>query len=164
MPCRGVFFAITPEQAAEFQKSAGDDDHLMELVEAIEKDWDEAHLAECDKAWDAMHRALTDGELQYGNGAYPLNHCVLSPRQLYRGDDYIVSLVTPEEVRDVAPALQELTKEWFDGRYRTVVPADYAREYGDDDREYTWSWFEAVRDLYSAAAREGRAVVFTVDQ
>jgi hypothetical protein len=121
-------------------------------------------LAECDKAWDALHRCLTDGKLEYGNGPYPLNHCVLSPQQLHRGDDYIISLVSPKNVQEVAGALKDVTIEWFQQQYRTVVPKDYAFEYGEEDLEYTWDWFQGVRDLYIKAAERGRAVIFTVDQ
>ena len=163
MACRGVFFAITPAQA-EALESAEDDDDLMALVEEIEEAWEADNVAECDKAWDAMHRSLTDGQLEYGNGPHPLSLCVLGPNQLYEGDDYIVSLVSPSQVVEVSTALQAITVEWFREQYRTVVPHDYAPEYGDDDMEYTWEWFQGVRELYAKAAARGRAIVFTVDQ
>ena len=104
MACRGVFFAITADDAAALQ-GAADDDALMILVEAIEEVWDRDNLAECDKSWDAMHRLLTDGILQFGNGPEPLRHCVLGPNQLHDADDYIVSLVPPVKVKEVAVAL-----------------------------------------------------------
>ena len=163
MACRGVHFAITAEQA-EALLAADGDDALMSLIEAIEEAWDKDNLAQSDKAWDAMHRCLTDGQLEYGNGSYPLNHCVLGPRQLHDGDDYIVSLLSPEEVRDVAKALDPVTAEWFEERYSTVVPKDYAPEYGQDDLDYTWSNIQAVKALFQKAAGSGRAVIFTVDQ
>lgn len=158
----GVFFAVTPEQAAALQ-DATDDDEVMELVGAIEEAWDTDNLAQCDKAWDALHRLLTDGSLEYGNGPEPLRHCVLGPDQLHEGDDFIVSLVAPDEVKKVADGLAGITREWFDDRHRAVVPRDYAPEYGDDDRDYTWDWFQGVRELYRKAAERGRFVVFTVD-
>lgn len=164
MGCRGVFFAVTVEESNSLNEACGDDDRVMELVETIEETWDEEHLAECDKAWDAMHRLLTDGELAFGNGEYPFSHAVLGPRQLHGGEDYIVSLVAPEEVVAVAAALSKVTKPWFEHRYTTVLPRDYALEYGRDDLEYTWAWFEGVRDLYAKAATNGRAMLFTVDQ
>src|SRR5262245_39824318 len=116
----------------------------MALVEAIEQRWDADTLAECDKSWDAMHRCLTDGRLEDGSGAYPFSHVVLGPRQLHSGGDYIVSLVEPAEVRDVAAALSNVASEWFAERYRRLVPKNYSPNYGDQDLEYTWSWFENV--------------------
>ena len=86
------------------------------------------------------------------------------PRQLHEGNSYMVSLVSPEEAKAVAEALRPITAEWFHERYVTVVPKDYAPEYGSEDLEYTWSWFQGVRELYEKAAERGRAVLFTVDQ
>ena len=163
MSCRGVFFAITPAQANALP-AAKDDDSVMALVEAIEGTWDEDNLAECDKAWDAMHRCLTDGRLEYGNGPDPLNHCVLEPRQLHRGDSYIVSLVSDEKVREAATALKDITEAWFRQQYHTIVPKDYAPEYGEQGLDYTWDWFKGVQELYAKAAERGRAVIFAVDQ
>lgn len=163
MASRGVHFAVTPE-TAEALCRAVDDDELMDLVDALEAAWDRAHLAESDKAWDAMHRALTNGELEFGGGEAPLHHCVLGPRQLHEGDDYIVCVALPEEVRAAAAALEDIDGDAFRRRYDERVPHDYAPEYGADDREYTTRWFLGVRALFLDAAREGRAVVFTVDQ
>lgn len=163
MACRGVHFAVSPEQADALQSADGDD-ALMALIEGIEETWERDNLAESDKAWDAMHRCLTDGQLDFGNGPFPLNHCVLGPRQLHKGGRYIVSLVLPDEVKAVAAALESITSELFHERYMTLVPKDYALEYGDDDLEYTWSYFEEVRDLFKKAAERQRAVIFTVDQ
>lgn len=163
MACRGVHFAITKEQARVFTDAANDD-ALLALVHEVEEAWDEDNLAESDKAWDAMHRCLTGGQLEFGGGAYPLSHCVLGPRQLHQGDDYIVSLVSPDEVRDVADALRNVSGDWFRQQYQTRVPKDYASEYGVEDMEYTWSYFEEVRELFEKAVARGKAVLFTVSQ
>jgi hypothetical protein len=158
-----VHFAITKVQADALLEAA-DDDELTELMEEIEEAWDDDNLAESDKAWDAMHRCLTDGTLDYGAGEYPLNHCVLAPRQLHEDDDYIVCLVLPNEVRDVAAALRQITRAWFHQQYESILPNDYAPQYGPEDEEYTWSNFEDVRKLFEKAAERDRAVIFTVDQ
>jgi hypothetical protein len=163
MACRGVYFALTEEQAARVL-AAENDDALMAVIEEVEEAWDEENLGECDKAWDAIHRLLTNGQMKVGHGEYPLSHCVLGGRWLYEGNDYIVTYLTPAEVQDVAQALAPLTEQWIKQRYDTVVPKDYAPEYGPDDREYTWEYFQMVRDLYQRAAGQGKAVIFTVDQ
>ncbi|MGE3675214.1 MAG: DUF1877 family protein [Polyangiaceae bacterium] len=164
MTARGVHFAISPEMAQRFQAAEGDDDTLLELVEELEEAWDKHNLAESDKAWDAMHRCLTDGELLFGNGEPPLNSVVLGPRQLCDGDDYIICLALADEVAAADAAIRDLDEAWFRHRYETVCPRDYAPEYGEQDRDYTWSYFKAVRELFLKAAQRGQAVVFTVDQ
>lgn len=164
MACRGVHFAISPDFAQRFLDAEGDDDSLRELVEELEEAWDRDCLAESDKAWDALHRCLTDGELLFGNGDPPLNSLVLGPRQLCEGDDYIICVALPDEVKAAAAALPSIDKGWLRDRYENVCPKDYAPEYGDEDFEYTWSSFEEVRDLFLKAASRGQAIVFTVDQ
>ena len=89
---------------------------------------------------------------------------MLGPRQLHKGEDYIVSLVLPEEVRDVAKAFETVTVEWFEERYSTVLPKDYVQANAQEDLDYTWANLESVKRLFQKASITGRAVVFTVDQ
>lgn len=161
MPCRGVFFAITDKQAVGLV-TAKNDAAALELIQKIEAAWDEDNLAECDKAWDAMHRLLTDGQLKPGNGPEPFCHCVIGPHQLHKGGDHILSIVSPIKVKEIAQALSKINKHWFDDRYQRIVPSNYAPEYGEQDCEYTWEWFESVRSLYKKAAKDDRWVVFSV--
>jgi len=164
MGARGVHFAVTSEQLARLL-AASDDDGLMEVIEQIEDAWDKDYLAESDKAWEAIHRCLTDGSLLYESGEYPLNHVICGGRQLHQGEEYTVSLVMPEQVRDVSAAIDPLTEQWMRERYFSLLkPDSYDGKIGDEDFHYTWTWFENVRDLYRKAAAGGRAVIFTVDQ
>src|SRR5262249_14391798 len=80
--------------------------------------------------WEDKPRSHS-GQGRFGNGPEPLRHCVLGPNQLHDGDEYIVSLVSPDKVKEVSAALMSISKEWFDDRYRMLVPHDYAPEYGD---------------------------------
>ncbi|HSA94376.1 MAG TPA: YfbM family protein [Terriglobales bacterium] len=167
MACRGVFFAITSDDAQRLITATSDAAVLTIVQEEIEQAWDEGHLQETDKAWDAMHRCLTDGTLRRNQGLYPLDHCVLNGRQLHKGSEYIVSFLAPNEVRDVALALQPISKDWFREKYFRIDPEDYGVPlvpFNEDDFEYTWAYFEEVREFYSKAAKEGRHVIFTVDQ
>lgn len=69
MACRGVHFAID-NKAYEKLLTAGSDDAVIEIVqEEIEEEWDEKWLRETDKAWDAIHRCLTDGKLEWDSGS-----------------------------------------------------------------------------------------------
>ena len=63
--CRGVYFALTQDEEQRLLQ-CGDDDSVLSLIqEDIEARWDADHLLELDKAWDAIHRCLTDGELNH---------------------------------------------------------------------------------------------------
>jgi Domain of unknown function (DUF1877) len=163
MGMRGVHFALSDEQAARLLEAAkGDDDDVMEVIEAIEEAWQKPFLAESDKAWEAIHRCLTGGTLLYEGGEYPLNHVICGGEQLLSGEaDYTASFVTAVQARDVAAALAPLTKTWLRERYDRLDPAEY--EGSDDDFEDTWENFEAVRALFRRATEASRAVLFTVD-
>lgn len=163
MGYRGVLFAINNE-TADALLAASDDDALMSIVEEIEEAWEQSFVAETDKAWDAIHRALSDGSLEADGGEPPLNRAILGGKHLHEGDDYIVALVSAAEVPLVASALTAIDPDAFRERYATIVPRDYAAEYGDEDREYSVEYFREVTALYERAAKAGRAVIFTVDQ
>jgi len=84
-----VHFAITSEQerlllAADDE---GDRDAVDELLEDIEELWDDDALkVDTDKAWDTIHRCLTDGTLEPEGGEYPLSYAILGGRHLH--DEY----------------------------------------------------------------------------
>lgn len=167
MSCLGVHFAITSGEAAELLAMDDEDERLEHLQEVLEETYFEKFpdlVAESDKAWDAMHRTLTDGELTWEGGAYPLNHAVLAGELLYTDSDYIMSLKSPSQVRDIAPALAGVTEEEFRRRYFQIGASSYGEAPSEDDFQYTWGWFQGVRELYARAAEEGRYVLFTADQ
>lgn len=164
MAARGVLFAIDAPTAGRLRAARGDDDAILEIIEEVEEAWDRPFLVETDKAWDAMHRALTDGSLSYGDASDPLGAVVLYGDQLYEGDDYVAVLKEPEQVRAAAAAAASIDDVAMDDRYRTMVPAEYGPEYGDEDRRYTVESFADVRDFYRRAADAGRSVLFTVDR
>ena len=161
MGCRGLHIALSNEQTARLTAAKHDADAL-EIIRAIEEEWDEPHLQETDKSWDAMHRCLSDGSLNVQGGEYPLNRCVLGGRQLYYGGDHVISFVPAHEVVDVAETLKHVTESLF--RERFFALAAYEGPKDEDDFEYTWAYFEEVREFYARAATEQRAVAFSVDQ
>jgi hypothetical protein len=167
MSCLGVHFALLPEEVAALEAIDDEGGRLGRLQDEIEVRYFESardYLAQSDKSWDAMHRTLADGELTWEGGDYPLNHTVLAGRLLYTGDDYIMSLKTPAQVKDVAAALAGIDEAEFRKRYERIDIASYSGQVGDEDFGYTWGWFQDVRRLYHRAAVEGRYVLFTADQ
>jgi len=166
MACRGVLFSIDKETVDRLRALEGDAARVEYIQEVIEVDYFDRHrewLAETDKAWDCMHRALTDGRLEWDNGSYPLNHPILGGELLYSGDDYIISLKIPQQVSDVAAQLPSITEETFTECFRRVPVSELNGTF-EEDRDYTWGWFTEVRDFWLRAAAEGRFVIFTVDQ
>ena len=169
MSCLGVHFALSNEDVAILKSFESEDERLEHLQEVIEEEYmsgddSDAMYAESDKAWDAMHRVLADGHLSWDGGTYPLNHTVLAGELLYMGPDYIMSLKSAEQVKDITTALAGIDLDAFSERYRKIDSEDYGFPLTDEDLEYTWEWFQSVRDLYARAAYNDRAVLFTADQ
>lgn len=166
MACRGVLFSIDEATALALRTAASDEDRLDLVQEDIEEDCLGNHpewAAETDKSWDFLHRALTDGQLGWDNGSFPLNHVVLGGEQLYSGDDYVMSLKSPDQVAAVAEALRAISEDELRRGFRQIPAADLEHSY-EEDFEYTWSWFDGLRAFWERAAKERRYVLFTVDQ
>jgi hypothetical protein len=167
MGCLGVHFALTEKETAHLRSLKKEQARLGYVTDVIEEAYfnDHADLkAESDKAWDAMHRVLADGKLTWDGGEYPLNHAVLAGELLYTDSDYIMSLKTPQQVREIAAALAEITEKEFRRRYFAIDTQSYCEPLSEEDLGYTWHSFQAVRDLYARAAIKGRFVLFTADQ
>jgi len=166
MACRGVHFSLD-ERTATTLKAIGDEQERLQFIqEQIEEDYFKNHpewLAETDKSWDWIHRVLTDGELDLNNGTYPLNHVVMGGESLYSESDYIISLKTPKQVADAAIELRRITEAGFREKFFQLDEFEIEHSY-EEDFEYTWQWFQSLREFWLRAAAEGRFVLFSVDQ
>lgn len=181
MGCLGVHFALTSEQLAGLTSQPDDKRRVEYLQEAIEDPWDEPFTQESDKAWDAIHRCLgefppdipwfypVDPEhgpyaLPEEHGTYPLKLCVLGGKRLTDDEsNYIIRLIEPQQVVDIAAALQPIDENGLRERYVKYCKDAYP-EYGEEDFGYTWYWFEQVRDFFRRMAGNGRSVIFTASQ
>lgn len=171
MACRGIYFALTDEEAKRLLASDGDKAVINFMQEEVEERWDEDWLQQTDKAWDAIHRCLTDGTLRC-KGASTLERVVLGGRRLHRGSDYIVSYLASDEVREAAEQLRGITKDWFHQKYFGLRKrflglfqySDYEGSLDETDFEYSWNYFDDIRHFFDKTASAGRSVVFTVDQ
>jgi hypothetical protein len=154
----GVHFALAADDERRLGAASGN--KAVEILEEIESRWEKDHLSESDKAWNAMHRCLSNGTLDPAGGSPPLNMTVLGGTWI-RSEEYIASLLSPKQVREVSQALTPLTEAWFRERYFKIAAADYGPEFGEEDFKYTWEHFQSVRTFFAKAAREGRATLFT---
>lgn len=115
-----MHFAITSERerlllAADDE---GDRDAVDELLEDIEELWDDDALkVDTDKAWDTIHRCLTDGTLEPEGGEYPLSYAILGGRHLH--DEYYGAAGRPGAVLLVLvrPAVAGHARRSYRGGY-----------------------------------------------
>ncbi len=163
----GVHFALTHEEVEKLKSINEDVDRLayvQELIETVYFDHHPELMAESDKAWDAMHRLLSNGELSYDEGPEPLRFTVIGGEPLYFKTDYVLSLKTPKQVKLVSPVLASISKEEFKSRYDLIDDAKYGFPKSEQDFEYTWEWFVGVVSFFQRAAEEDRYVLFKADQ
>jgi hypothetical protein len=160
-------FSLSKEEVDKL-KSLGTDverlDYLQEEIEQVYFDDYAERVAELDKAWDAIHRSLTDGKLEWNNGEFPLNHVVIGGEILYDGDDYIMTLKSPEQVEKIAEEISQITVDKFRIGYNRINKSDYGMPPSDEDFEYTWEWMSNSIGFWQRAADENRFVLFTAEQ
>ncbi len=152
MSCLGVHFSLSEEEVQKLKSFGDDGDRLDHLQCEIEEKYFEQHedrIAQSDKAWDAMHRSLSDGDLSYTTGPYPLRLAVIGGDPIYAEDDYIMSLKTPTEVKEVAKAMAAITKEDFREKYAAMDAEEYECPKNDEDFEYTWELAHRCRGFLS---------------
>jgi hypothetical protein len=169
MSSRGVHFAITDEQMRQLLRASRQgNEGVLDLMAEIEEDWDERHLVETDKGWEAIHRCLTNdntpwGELNRRKGSYPLRLCILGGTRLYKSWDWTITLVRPDQVPAVAEALKKVNKKWLRERFFALDPKACRYPITEEEFAYLLSCFKGLPQLFARAAKEGRAVVFSVD-
>jgi hypothetical protein len=161
----GVHFALT---AADQKKLLGlktEDERVELITEVFEEKYleDSKWSFQTDKAWDALHRSLTDGQLLYATGPFPLAYAVLGGEPLEVGADYTACLVTPAQVAKVSAALAKVKKPWLRERYFKLNPKKTHYPITEEDFEYTWSSFEDLPAFFARAAKAKRSVLFTTD-
>lgn len=162
MASLGMHFMLTPEQEGQLL-GASDDAARTAFIENIEENHDKADVLSTDKAWDALHRCLTDGTLNIDGGDDPLAHAILGGRHLVEADDYFISYLTADQVAATAKALAPLDKDWLLSRYRKLTATDYDGPYDSDNLSYTSDNLNDLKDFFQRAAAAGKPVIFTVD-
>lgn len=167
MASLGVLFSLDEKLVSKLKSFESDEDRLDFLQEDIEENImtnQPGRFAELDKSWDALHRSLTDGKLEWTNGDFPLNHIILGGELIYHKEDYIMSLKTPEQVEKIAAAVSTISKEDLRKGYNKIDSENYGFDLTEDDFEYTWTWFQDSFAFWKNAASEKLFVLFTVDQ
>lgn len=165
MACRGVLFALTEAEVAALRACGKDAACLTHLLEEIEErtfgsqpQWKQ----ETDKAWDAIHRLLGDGDLSFDTGPEPLRFAVLGGESIRR-KGYLLSLKTPDQVRAVAEAMEAVDAGEFFALYQDMDAGAYGYPKSQEDCECSWDWFTEMAAFYQRIAASGRWVLFSVD-
>ena len=167
MSCLGSLVALTAEQRAKLEALPNGEERYF-YVDSVKEEAGEEFWQYLDKSWDALHRCLAQGtpgseQLDTEWGTYPLNLAIIGGKEMSDDDNYIVSLIEPEQLPDIAAALKDITEEQFAALYWRHCEGAFP-EYGEEDLEFSMEYFEEMRDFFARVAPTGRAVVFTADQ
>lgn len=111
--------------------------------------------------WDAIHRCLTEGELDPAGGEFPLNHAILGGKQLYKGTDSTAVLVRPDMTRFIAAALGEFDEEGVRPKFFALAGGSYTQPVDEKHFMQTWRMIQDLQIFFDAAAENLEAVVFT---
>ena len=180
MGCLAVLFALREEDVEKLRQVKRGDraEYMHEKIEELFFDQYPEYTCELDKSWDAMHRMLTDGNLNFENQYPPLCNVIFGGEFLYgllrrlsgevvtleaEEDEYMI-LKTPQQVAEIAEALPQKTREECRERYYRIDVQDYGFELVEDDFEYTWEYLQGSIEFWKRAAEEKRYVLFTVDR
>jgi hypothetical protein len=167
MGCLGVLFSLDEKEVSVLKALKSDQerlDHLQETIETVYFEKFPERIAELDSSWDALHRSLTNGKLEYSNGTFPLSHVILGGEILYHKSDYIMTLKDPEVVAVIAQSIIGIDERILRAGYEGIDVDDYGSPLTDEDLQFTWDWFDGSKDFWQRAAMEKRYVLFTADQ
>lgn len=170
MSGQGYHLALDDEQADRLLSCHNEVDVVDCASRLLEGFWaggDRTHVEGGYKEWNALLLCLTNGTYDPRGGTYPLNRCFFGGRLLARGGS-IVNMVMPEEVGDVAEALDKIDRGGLRETYVRLPPNRFFSRRGSwaRDEEDVYDLFvrlNRLRRFYRKAAQEGRSVVFYTD-
>jgi hypothetical protein len=173
MAARGVHFAIPAEIAARLDpERPHTNEDVVAFIDFLDDHFQELQaggwMQETDKAWDAIHRCLTDGTLE--QGGEPEYLCILGATDYFWVVDedgqveWIVNLLDPSEVREAEEVIRGIDETELRRRYAQIDEGSYCFRKSEEDFQYTWNWFVPLQSFFKQAAESGRWVVFVADQ
>jgi hypothetical protein len=162
-------FLNDPKAAAAFELV--DMDH-MELLDdlneaAITRLEESNNYLDIDRDWHALHFLLTGkAEMDGTSVPPPLGNVVLGGTDTKWEATYgMVRSLTPEEVKDVARALEEIKEDDLRrldlGTFTAIDLYSYHESWSVEDLERLVNVFAQVRDFFAVAAHEGDIVLLS---
>lgn len=161
----GVHFALASKDLKKLRKLSTP----AEVVDFIAEDIEQRYLPtgtwtfESEKAWEPLHRCLTNGRLEQGKGPFPLAYAVLGGARLETGEGTTTCLVEPEEVKAASTALSTIPRDWLAARFRKLSESDYEGPLTEEELTTTWDTLVGLRGFFARAASADRAVLFSLD-
>lgn len=160
---RGYHIALGREHAKRLF-SLKDDQEILKFLEELKASPEmkkSGRLLDSGTAWDALHRCLTEGELDPAAGDFPLNHAILGGKQLHHGSDTAAVLIRPDMTRFIADGLAEIDEADFRQKFFALKKDSYKLPIGEKEFVQIWIVLQDLQVFFQAAADNLEAVVFT---
>jgi hypothetical protein len=161
-------FAITPDEMAVVLDAADEGDAALdEWFEDVREKHKGPWHVEQDKAWELIHRCLTEdhlpnGELDPESGDPPLSFCILGGERLHEDWARSFWLVRPDEVAELASTMHELDEGWLRKRFFGLPDWQFVNLQEDLFLSWVWDYFRDLCSFYLHAAEHQRAVVCSI--
>jgi hypothetical protein len=159
---KGYHIALTREHTKRVFSQLDDESlraFLNELITSPEM-IKSGRVLDIGASWDAIHRCLTDGDLDPAGGEFPLNHTILGGKELHKGDDYAATLIRADITPFVAEALNELREPEFREKFFALDPKSYDQPIDEKSFLEVWLAITNLRVFFDAAAENLEAVIF----
>jgi len=160
----GFHIALTREHAKRLF-AIQDDESLKEFVMELKSSAEmkqKGRILETGGTWDAIHRCLTEGELDPTGGDFPLNHAVLGGKHLHRGEDYTAVLIRPDMIPFVAEALGDVKQKDFREKF-DALGSSYQGGRSEKDFGEVWRQLQRLRVFFEDCSQNRDSVLFTAD-
>ena len=184
MSFRGLHLAISDSELTRLcaLNPADRPDHVSEVLE--EEKCGTVDACETDKSWAYIHAALNECDPE---GAIEIpskrsggllkrlfgrsdddqlakaRFAVMGMDPLFASDEFYIGLVPRSEVRGVATALNQISKEELAARLIQLHQQFAAKRPAGEAADYAMGWYPGLVEFYDRAAAAGKNVIFTVD-
>ncbi len=157
----GMLYALNREEVEKLRSVPEEERYDYMLEEIEERLFGTPRACELEKAWEGLQFCLGGGVWQEEN-RLPTN-IIFGGEFLVETEEEILTLKTPEEVRQIAAWLRENSLSDWINRHFWSITSPYFLYRDEDGLEHVLGWSTDIPAFYETAAREGLAVIFTVD-
>ncbi len=112
-----------------------------------------------DETWRALDSVLSQQDVGSGRDKFPLNRCITRGRNLQASDEYLISVVSRPDIRQILSALEEISEEDMQVYFRALETEVFPGLQNDE----VWTTLKSLRSLYRSADKTGRSIVAVID-
>lgn len=159
----GYHFALSRENAKRIFAAKGGEEigALIAEFHGSKEMKANSQILPLKRTWDAIHRCLTEGELDPAGGDFPMNHVILGGKVIHNGDDYIAVVIRPDMLTFITEALHDLKEPEFRAKFFALGAKGYDQPLTDKEYALVWNALQEINGFFAYCEEERVAVLFT---